>query len=278
MPWLFARVPQALGMARTLYGVDFSGARRAGHACWLAEATAERERLRVRDCRSAADRFGVAERAPCLGRLREFLRGAGVVGMDFPFGLPAAVHGRDTWEESLEWVATAATGADDFEEVCVSRAEGHDRTYLLRETDGPVGAKSPYHWLVSAQTFHGIRDVLAPLSRTDAVAARPMQRSDAGETPLCEVYPAATLAALDLPAAEYKDDDASARERRHTIVEGLEAETRIEFADGVRGVLLDDAGGDALDSVVAALATDRARRADFDPDRPWEPTECHIFV
>jgi hypothetical protein len=269
-------------MTRTLHGIDFSGARQAGHGIWIAEALVDGDRLHIEACASAADRFGVAERAPCLGHLCEFLRDAEVVGMDFPFGVPAPVHDRDTWADSLEWVATVATDVDGFEEACVSRAEneGTDRTYLLRETDGPVGAKSPYHWLVASQTFHGIRDVLAPLARTDDVRVQPMQAEEgaSGATELCEVYPAATLATCSLPAREYKDDDGPARERRAEIVDGLESETRIELTASVRGQLIDDAGGDALDAVVAALATDRARRADFEPDRAYDPVEGHIYV
>lgn len=269
-------------MTVSIHGVDFSGAQQAGHTIWLAEATADGDTLRVTDCRSAADRFGVAERAPCLGRLVEFLREAGVVGMDFPFGVPAPIHGCDAWEDSVEWVTTVATDADGFAEACVARAEelDGDRTYLARETDGPVGAKSSYHWLVKAQAFHGIRDVLAPLARTDDVAIRPMQSESAepGATQLCEVYPAATLASLDLPASEYKEDDESARDRRRTIVDGLEAETPVDFEAGVRATLVDDAGGDALDSVVAALATYRAWTAEFEPDRAYDESEGHIYV
>jgi hypothetical protein len=262
-----------------LHGVDFSGAAQAGHGIWIAEATVRDDDLLIETCQSAADRFGVAERAPCLGRLSAFLREAETVGLDFPFGVPATVHERDTWAESVEWVATVATDADDFQEECRSRARAAtdgERADLRRETDGPVGALSPYGSHVWKQTFFGIRDVLAPLARTDEVAVRPMQ--DGGDVSLCEVYPAATLARCDLPAAEYKDGGEPARDRRRRIVEGLEAETPLAFSQGVRVELIDDAGGDALDAVVAALAAYRAREADFEPDRPWDPTEGHIYV
>ncbi|AQL42005.1 hypothetical protein BV210_04410 [Halorientalis sp. IM1011] len=262
-----------------LHGVDFSGAAQAGHGIWIAEAAVDGDELRIETCESAADRFGVAERTPCLGRLTEFLRTAETVGLDFPFGVPAPVHDRDTWAASVEWVATAATDADEFQAECRSRAReatDGERADLRRETDGPVGALCPYGSHVWKQTFYGIRDVLAPLSRADAVAVRPMQ--DGGEVSLCEVYPAATLASCDLPAAEYKDGGEPARDRRRTIVEGLEAETPLVFSQGVRAELIDDAGGDALDAVVAALATYRAREADFEPDRSWDSTEGHIYV
>ena len=266
---------------RSLTGIDFSGARQAGHGIWLADATVADGQITVEDCRSAADRFGVAERAPCLGRLTEFLREAETVGLDFPFGVPATVHDRETWAASLEWVATAAADADSFQQVCRERAKSATdgaRADLKRETDGPVGALSPYGSHVWKQTFYGIRDVLAPLAGTDGVAVRPMQDGASDGTDLCEVYPAATLAALDLPAAEYKDDSATARDRRRTIVDGLTAETPLSFTDEVRGILLDDAGGDALDAVVAALGTYRARQADLEPDRPWDEREGHIYV
>jgi hypothetical protein len=269
-------------METTLHGIDFSGARQAGHDIWLAEATATDDTLCVADCQSAADRFGVAERAPCLGRLTECCREATVVGLDFPFGVPAVVHGVETWEDSLEWVTTVAHDAVAFQSACRSRAReatDDDRADLRRETDGPVGALCPYTNHVRAMTFHGIRDLLAPLSRTDEVAVRPMQEPESPDaTSLCEVYPAGTLASLDLPAREYKDTDEHARDRRRQIVDGLADQTPLEFTDGVRGTLVDDAGGDALESVVAALGTYRARQADFETDRPYDDSEGYIYV
>lgn len=275
-------------METTLHGIDFSGARQAGHDIWIAEATATADALRVADCRSAADRFGVAERAPCLGRLTEFCREATAVGLDFPFGVPAVIHGAETWEDSLEWVTTVAYDAEAFQSACRSRAReatGGDRADIRRETDGPVGALCPYTNHVRAMTFYGIRDLLAPLARTDAVAVRPMQEpanADAATatdaTSLCEVYPAGTLASLDLPAREYKDADDHARDRRREIVDGLADQTPLEFTDGVRGVLVDDAGGDALDSVVAALGTYRAWQTDFETDRSYDNSEGYIYV
>jgi predicted nuclease with RNAse H fold len=268
-------------VSRTLHGVDFSGARQAGHHLWFADATVDDDGLRIDDVGSAADRFGVAERGPCLGQLCEFVRSARVVGFDFPFGLPRAVHDAETWSEFLQWFPTAPAFSDPdaFEAACKERAEAAsngERTYLKRVTDEPVGALSPYDVRVKAQTFYGVRDLLARVATGDAVTVQPMDEGDG--TQVCEVYPAATLATLDLPAREYKDEDERARDRRRTIVEGLATETPIRYADGVRGVLVDDAGGDAIDSVVAALATYRAAAADFEPDRESDPVEGHVFV
>lgn len=273
-------------MTATRHGIDFSGASDAGHGIWIATATVDGDALLIEDCRSAADRFGVADRAPCLGRLVEFLREAAVVGLDFPFGVPAPLHDREDWPGAVEWVTTVAHDADGFQQACkdcAASATGGDRTNLRRETDGPVGALCPYAQYVYKQTFHGIRDVLAPLSRDPDVTVEPMTAGAGDEgtdaaTRLCEVYPAAALAGLDLPAEAYKDDDGRARDRRRAIVDGLEAETPVEYADGLRGTLIDDAGGDAIDSVVAALATHRAATAAFEPDRPYDEREGHIYV
>jgi hypothetical protein len=273
-------------MTATRHGIDFSGASDAGHGIWIATAAADGDRLRIESCQSAAERFGVADRAPCLGRLVEFLRDATVAGLDFPFGVPADLHDREDWAGAVEWVTTVAHDADGFQRECKDRAEsvtGGDRTNLPRETDGPVGAMCPYAQYVYKQTFHGIRDVLAPLARAPDVAVEPMgppasDHDPDEQTRLCEVYPAATLAGLDLPAEAYKDGGGRARDRRRAIVDGLEAETAIEYAEGLRGRLVDDAGGDAIDSVVAALATHRAANADFEPGRPYDEREGHIYV
>lgn len=259
-------------------GIDFSGAEQAGHGIWLAEVDPQGEGLRVTDCRSAADRFGVADRAPCLGELCAYLgETPHTAGLDFSFGLPAAVHDHDDWGAFRQWFPTAFTDDAAMQDACVERAEAAtdgEWTYAPRTTDGPVGASSPYHWLVAKQTFYGIRDVLAPLG--GAVTVRPMETGDPPY--LCEIYPKATLASLDLPAREYKNDADHAGERRRAIVEGLERETALTFAESVRNTLVSDAGGHALDSVVAALAADRARRADFEPDREYDPVEGHIYV
>lgn len=272
-------------MTATLHGIDFSGARQAGHGIWLADTVVDGDSLRVERCDSAADRFGVAQRAPCLGHLCEFLRDAEVVGLDFPFGVPSPIHGCDTWEDSLEWVATVATDADAFQETCRSLAADHtdgERRDLRRKTDGPVGGLSPYGGRIFKQTFYGIRDVLTPLAQTDSVVVQPMQSPGeaSGVTQLCEVYPAGTLNSLHLPSQNYKGagNRESGRDRRRTIVERLESDTALAFATDVRGQLIDDAGGDALDAVLAALATYRAREADFEPDREYDPVEGHIYV
>jgi len=259
-----------------LLGVDFSGARRAGDNIWLARAESG-DRLRVESCRRLAD-LASADRDPALAALRDRLRGVELAGLDVSFGLPRAVHDCGSYRAFLEWFPGAFEDPEAMRAACTERAKtvtDGERTFLARQTDEPHGASSPYHWLVASQTFYGVRDVLAPLV-ADGATAVPM--TDGTGTKLCEVYPAGTLRALELPSQRYKNDrdHPDAPERRERILAGLP--DRVELADAVREAALSDPGGDALDSVLAAVAVDRARREGFPAGEAYDPVEGRIFV
>lgn len=267
-----------------IYGVDFSGAREAGEATWLAEATTD-DGLHVERCRSLADLAGSADRTPALETLVDRLQDADAAGLDFSFGLPAAVHDCESWPEFVRWFPGEFAGPETMRTRCRERAEydtDGERSFLPRVTDEPLGASSPYHWLVGHQTFYGVRDVLGPLVTEGAMAVAPMQEPEADDDrpTLCEVYPAATLRSLDAPAERYKDPAADEREayaeRRERIVEALPG--TVTLAPAVRSAALDDEGGDALDAVVAAVATHRAAEDGFATDREYHPVEGYIYV
>lgn len=264
------------GVDRIL-GVDFSGARDAGQKLWLTVGVERGGELHVKSSVPAGQQFDADTRNEVLTGLRKAIKRADVVGLDFPFGLPASVHDFDHWEGVCEWVARSVSDPDDLQQQCVQRARevtDGERTYLRRRTDDRYGALSPYHWFAASQTFYGITNVLWPLLREDAITVRPMQEGD--RTPVCEIYPAGTLADIGLPSEQYKDDTDEARERRKTIVEGLQL-TPLAL-HGIEEHLVDDVGGDAIDSVLAALATWRASREGFETDGPSDPVEGHIFI
>lgn len=266
-----------------VHGVDFSGAQAAGEKIWLASATDDGDTLRVDAVRSAAETFG-SDRDAAHAGLREFVRDRdpdAAVGLDCSFGLPRSVHDADSWPALLDRFAGWFDSVEAFTGTCAERTKrrtGGERTYLKRRTDARTGARSPYHWLVGSQTFYGIRDVLTPLA--DAVSVEPMAPRPAA-TSLVEVYPASTLRALDLPSRKYKDDakHPDAPDRRVDILDGLR-EWGVSLADGLAPVLLDDSAGDALDSVVAAVAVARAARNGFDVREPdaYDPVEGYIYV
>lgn len=294
-----------------VHGIDFSGSAEPGEDIWLVSGGTGggTDGLRVTDARPASQVFDADGRGAVLAGLREFLAGEApgtggtqVAGVDCSFGLPRAilpeaVAASEDWRRSLDWVAETFTDADgrSFQSALKERARASDAhgVELKRATDGPTGASSPYSFITRYQTLHGMRDVLAPLVRDERVAVPPMlptdpSSNDAGSDPdglpdrpaVVEVYPAATLRALDLPDRKYKDDasypDAPARRRR--ILEGL-----VDWGvtlDGVSGDrLLSDSGGDALDALVAAVGVTRAVATDLAvDDGRYDPVEGYIYL
>lgn len=294
-----------------VHGIDFSGSASPGEDIWLVSGEVGSEpALRVTDARPASEAFGADERGPVLAGLREFLAaetpGTGaeqVAGVDCSFGLPRAVLPEQVaasgdWRRALDWVAETFADADgqSFQSALKERARASDTdgVELKRATDDPTGASSPYSFITRYQTLHGMRDVLAPLVRDARVAVPPMlpagwwSGADGG-TPLdgrpgrpavVEVYPAATLRALDLPDRKYKGDSnhPDAPERRERILDGL-----LDWGVALEGVpaqrLLGDSGGDALDALVAAVGVARAVARDLAvDDERHDPIEGYIYV
>ena len=279
-------------MTETIVGVDFSGAAQPGESIWLTETTVDDGRLRVDRCTSAGDALDATDRSTVLSGLVDRLLKdpPDAVGFDFPFCLPRAVlDDLAPSVESYDDVCDLFSGFDSataMRDACTDSANAvtnGDRTYLRRATDDPLGAKSPYHFFTFRQCYHGVTEILGPLI-DHGVTVRPML--DGNGPTVVEVYPAATLSRLGLPRENYKNDHEDARQTRKRIVEHLERR-HADDADGVvrpldgrtRTDLLNDTDGDALDSLVAAVATARALRRDFavDDDR-CDPLEGYIYI
>lgn len=270
-----------------VHGVDFSGAAEPGSDLWV--ATADREPgaadgdggLAVTALRPARELFGDGREAVLAG-LREFVADAGApVGVDCPFGLPRQLHDCARYRDFLTWFRDAFDGPDDLRDACRDRARaltGGERTYLKRTADERAGAKSPYFWYTRAQTYYGIAEVIAPLA-AEGVGVEPMAPAPFGGGALLEVYPAGTLRDLGLPDRSYKEATDAARERRADILDGL-ADWGLSCDAEARRRALDDAGGDALDALVAAVATARAADRDFSvtDEGAYHPVEGYIYV
>ncbi|MFB6111038.1 MAG: DUF429 domain-containing protein [Halobacteriaceae archaeon] len=286
-----AGCPVAWLPPRRVVGVDFSGAADAGEKIWLADGRVTDEALRVERCEPAAERFDCSgDREPTLSALREFLGNAErtAIGIDASFGLPATIVTQlfqaETWRESLDIVASRFDGPEALSEACMTWArETSERTFLKRATDEITGASSPYHWLVRHQTYYALVGLLEPLVAGGNVAVVPqrMVPDDPALPRLLEVYPATTLGRLGLHRERYKEEATAARERRRENLEGLKA-AGLVIPPGLEDALVMEAGGHALDAVVAAYAVHGAIR---DPDavtpgRLDESTrlEGHIFA
>ena len=264
---------------RRILGLDFSGAVDAGRAIWLAEGHAEGEGLRVTDCRRAADLpGGGTAREPALSALRQYLSGLGfyAIGMDFPFSLHRSLVPEHTLAELLVAFAGRYPTPQAFRAAC--RAAGSERE-LKRRCD--LEARTPFvaHNLrVYRQTWHGITALLAPLSAQGA-RILPVQQPLGQHPWLLETCPASALKAAGryIP---YKGRTQAHRAAREAIVAWLEA-GGVSWGGGVRpSRVLDDAGGDALDSVICAWI---AWRAVSDPARlfptlgPEQQVEGYVY-
>ena len=282
----------------SVYGVDFSGARDAERNVWIAGGPLTDDGLAVETLGTAEAVLGggIAGQAETHAALVEWLRehDSAAVGLDFSFGLPstlldAMAEPPADWSTFLD--AFPPAGCDDpdaFEDWGKSRtreATDGERAFLKRETDGPVGASSPYGFIGSTITYYGVRDVLAPLVRGSdggaaAATAAPMQTATF-EPPLMllETYPAGVLGRLGLQRDSYKGASEAERDARRRNLDGLLDATDLAVDDADRERIVENTGGDALDAVVAAAATLRAVTSGFavDDDR-YDPREGYIYV
>lgn len=267
-----------MGLGYDVHGVDFSGAKRAGEKVWVASAYEEDGAFVVDRVEPASERFGVVERERVHEALVEFVADAdaATVGMDFPFGLPAAFVDAGDWPAFCAGFGERFDDPDDFRETCLEATGGE---YRRRETDERYDARSPYHFVVAAQTFYGVRDVLDPL-RERGVPIEPMAGGDADAPHVCETYPAGVLDHYALFREGYAGDDRSAANKRARNFDGVERCTAIEYddRDDLRARVKADAEGDALDAVLCALAASHARDDGYATPEAYDPLEGYVYV
>jgi len=246
-----------------IHGVDFSGAAHAGRNIWVARTQAKGKRLLLRELQPLESHAGVSDRDGALAHLVAMIRGSqrSAWGMDFPFGLPVELHAMgESWPEQMRFIASFAGDARSFGLWCVGESKRSvGRLHVRRTTDSEV--KTPfdcYHYRIVHQTFHGMRDVLAELTRTPATAILPFQydRLARADRVIVEACPSSTLKRLGLPHQNYKEPAAKTvsapkRRTRRAILAGLEE--FIEIPAAQRKAIYANPGGDALDAVIAAV-------------------------
>jgi hypothetical protein len=244
-----------------IYGVDFSGAQDAGRRIWLAEGPVQEGRLRVERCYPAEALPGSGrDRQAALGALRARIAGSpgAAFGLDFPFSLPLPLlEGTGSWETFARAFPDDYPTADAFRQSCRARhPDGELKRATDRETKTPFSA---YNLRLYRQTYYGIREVLHPLAREGTACVLPMQARCPGRAWVLEICPASTLKWAGLPAQGYKARTEQGRRTREAILSGIEAQGQVELASpSLRARIIEEEGGDALDSVIAAWATYRA--------------------
>jgi hypothetical protein len=261
---LYSRRPR-----RWVCGVDFSGARDAGERIWIARGSMGEDALNVADLFQAKSLPGSGrDRAVSHRALAAFIgeQEQGIFGLDFPFSLPRDLVRGKSWEEFVLSFNRAYKSPEEFRRLCRSEANGRE---LKRITDIESRTPfSPYNLRLFRQTYFGITDVLAPLVRNDTARILPMQRPIDGKAWVLEICPASTLKRENL-GMPYKGRAEVRRAARLLILEAIEEKLPLRVATSViRARIVNDIGGHALDSVIAALATFKAFRNAFALDAP----------
>jgi hypothetical protein len=276
-----------------IYGVDFSGAKRAGDAIWVAEA-APRSRppwLRLVSLRSLTSLCGTPERGPALRHLVGMIRASenALWAFDFPFGLPVELFPAGaTWAEQFAFLHEWEDDAYGCGLECVRRAtELLQRKHVMRASDRE--ARTPFdsfHYRLIYQTFFGMRDVVNPLRQTPGTAVLPFQyrKLPRAKRVVVECCPGSVLKRRKVPHQNYKQPaggplTAKRRRTRHVILNWLDGVVRLD--DRFRRVMMRNAGGDAMDAVIAAVGVARAvRSADHGAiaRHPRYPREGHLYV
>lgn len=246
-------------MRRRAIGIDFSGARDAGKRIWISEGSIdEKSRYRVESCRPAFQRLNCgSSRDATLPALAAWIadRDDSVIGCDFPFALPTGAVDEANWHDFVRSFRRYET-ADAFRSDMRRRRAGTDPLEPKRRTDLPDHAATPWNpWNIRLyrQTHAGIGSLLAPLLGRAAIA--PFDRPVAGRPLIVETCPASSLKQLGLYKIHggYKGAGTDCRRQREQIVDGLVERGLVMLSPALRSDIVENRGGDALDSVIAAL-------------------------
>jgi len=244
---------------RTLCGVDFSGAQDAGKNIWIACGSILDDLILISECFPAKDLPGSGQRRDqAIRALRAFIRKKRdcVFGLDFPFGIPRVLVAEESWEEWLAAFPERYTSPEGFERQCRLASNGKE---LKRATDVETKTPfSPYNLRLYRQTYFGVRDVLGALVREKAVCVLPLQKPQDEKPWAIEICPAATLKIKNL-SFPYKGSGRDRMASRGKILRGMEKTGVLKVRKtSVRKRIVEDKGGDALDSLIAAYATFKA--------------------
>jgi ribosomal protein S18 acetylase RimI-like enzyme len=239
-------------VTRRIFGLDFSGAHDAGRFIWLAEGEATPGGLVVRACRPACELpGGRVDRASALAALRAFVADTpeAIIGCDFPFSLPRSLIAATDWRTFIAEFDHADAAA--FRRSCCALSPG-----LEPKRDTDRDAKTPwcaFNIRLYHQSYHGMAGLLRPLVGNDLAAVLPMQPALPGRAWLIETCPASVLKHLGWKAS-YKGKPY--RDERRRILRLLRDRMLLcPLAERLEERVVDDPGGDAIDSILAALAT-----------------------
>lgn len=267
-----------------IYGIDFSGSQEAYKKIWVCESIPTDEGLQVQKCWNIEEKYGNISLNSSLEKLTEFISSSpgAVFGLDFPFGLPKIVVDETNWIAFTKRFPENYNNPYEFHQKCQDRAlELTGKKELKRRTD--IEAKSPfspYNCRIFKQTYYGINNVLRPLLVEGLAKILPMEDQENSKPLVLEICPASTLKAESLSLKGFKKPGKEAEGIRKIILDALiEKKCIKDISPYVRKVVLKNTSGDALDSIIAAIATYRALKNNFRvPENELYKLEGYIYV
>ncbi|MCD6569487.1 MAG: hypothetical protein J7L53_02165 [Deltaproteobacteria bacterium] len=244
---------------KKVYGIDFSGAKDAPKKIWISEGAITGHRLRIENCWKLADLTAAGtDRDQVFRFLMEFIKGKdhAAFGFDFPFGLPMVLVKDNNWATFIMRFSHYYRSPEHFYRVCHEVTNGLE---VKRLTDGVAKAPlCPYNIRLYRQTYFGIQEILYPLVRDKIACVLPMQRPLKAKPWILEVCPASTLKSESL-YCRYKGSSDSDMIARKMILEKIITKgIKVDLSAEIRNIAIGDTHGDALDSIIAAIATCRA--------------------
>lgn len=247
-------------MTRVL-GIDFSGARDAGRRIWVAEGVRTRGAFRIDACRPAtALPGGGNDPARAIEALARHVTADPdtIAGCDFPFSLPVTLVGARTWRRFALDFAGRFSDPRSFHDLCHEATGGIE---IKRRTDREDRTPfNSFNLRLYRQTWWGISHLLAPLVASGAAWVWPQMEPREGIPLLVEVCAACSLIGIDCYPS-YKGTAKEHRLARRRIVDTLVGRGFLAAPSApLRRLLLGNAGGDALDAVIGAIAVNRAER------------------
>jgi len=257
---------------RAIYGIDFSGAIDAGRKTWISLATLTGGVLEIRDCFPGfAIPDGGKKLHDCLPALVKFIatHRNSIFGFDFPFGVPQAILenlGCESWRQFIFSFSNYFDDPHDFKRKCKELA-GNREAKRMTDCDSNTPF-SPYNLRIFKQTYFGIKGILNPLLQNGRACIIPMQEIIEDKPLLLEICPTSTLVKEKMAARKYKGKTTEHGKNRRDILNRLADRNLVIPRKDLRRMIIADAGGDALDSVIAAYTVGKSL---LNPTFPFPP-------
>ena len=248
-------------MKHEIFGIDFSAAKNPGDKIWISKGHLKRNRITVEYTESAKSLWGnLGSKESYYREIRDLVleNPSGVFGMDFSFSLPEECLDGATWNDFISNFHKNFLTPNIFRKHCLKMTGSREKR---REVEVEMGAPlSPYNLWIYKQTYHGMRDILAPLM--DSVSIIPYTQAIPERPWLLEVYPGLILKERNIyipykgnknESTKTKNRDLMVEELTSKSFDGLDLEVDESCIENMKK----NSGGDALDSFMALLVTYR---------------------